>query len=184
MMNQRVTLMKETQKMIRGYVLGGLLVLVIVPSLIRAITALADLAYRIPITGNSSLRWIIVIFLLVAGFAFGITSIVYQNIVGKGGPLEISNIEISPKTRNLVVSGPYRYCRNPMLFGTFMVYFALALVINSLTAVILIVLLAAFMLMVVVKLEEKRLLKDFGEQYRQYRRKTSKIIPWFPKNGS
>ncbi len=173
--------MKETQKMIRGYVFGGLLVLVIFPSLIWTVTALADYVLRIPITGNSSLRWIIVIFLLVSGFAFRITSIVYQNIVGKGGPLEISNIEISPKTRNLVITGPYRYCRNPMLFGTFLIYFALALVINSLTAVILVALLAAFMLMVVVKLEEARLLKDFGEQYRQYRRKTSKIIPWFPE---
>lgn len=173
--------MKETQKMTLGYVLGGLLVLVIVPALIWTVTFLMDHVLSITLTGNSALRWIIVILLLVTGFAFGITSIVYQNIVGKGGPLEISDIEISPKTRNLVVSGPYRYCRNPMLFGTFLIYFALALAINSLTAVILVVLLAAFMLMVVVKLEEERLLKDFGDQYRQYRRKTSKIIPWFPK---
>ena len=68
-----------------------------------------------------------------------------------------------------------------MLFGTFLIYIALALFINSLTAIILVALFAAFMLMVVVKMEEARLLKDFGEQYNQYRRKTSKIIPWFPE---
>ena len=96
--------MKETQKMTLGYVLGGLLVLLIFPALIWTATFLMDHVFSITLTGNSTLRWIIVILLLVTGFAFGITSIVYQNMVGIGGPLEISNIMISPKTRNLVVS--------------------------------------------------------------------------------
>ena len=95
--------------------------------------------------------------------------------------MEISNIEISPKTKYLVVSGPYRFTRNPMLFGTLLIYFAIALMINSITAVILLVLFAVVMLTVVVKKEEERLLKDFGDQYREYRKRTSMIIPWFPK---
>jgi protein-S-isoprenylcysteine O-methyltransferase Ste14 len=37
----------------------------------------------------------------------------------------------------------------------------------------------AFMLTVEVKMEEKRLLKDFGDQYEEYRKKTSMFIPWF-----
>jgi protein-S-isoprenylcysteine O-methyltransferase Ste14 len=59
-----------------------------------------------------------------------------QNVIGKGGPVEIGNIEISPKTENLAVSGPYKNTRNPMLFGTFLVYLAFALFINSITSVI------------------------------------------------
>jgi protein-S-isoprenylcysteine O-methyltransferase Ste14 len=35
------------------------------------------------------------------------------------------------------------------------------------------------MLIVVVKMEEKRLLKDFGDQYAEYRNRVSKFIPWF-----
>lgn len=103
--------------------------------------------------------------------------------MGKGGPLEISNIEISPKTKNLVVTGPYRYTRNPMLFGTFLIYLAFSVIINSITSILLVIIFAVFMLTVVVKKEEERLLKDFGAQYEQYRKKTSMIIPWFPKNS-
>ena len=102
-----------------------------------------------------------------------------QNVIGKGGPVEIGNIEISPKTENLVVSGPYKNTRNPMLFGTFLIYLAFALFLNSITAVVLISAIFIFMLTVVVKMEEQRLLKDFGKQYEEYRKNVSVFIPWF-----
>jgi len=35
------------------------------------------------------------------------------------------------------------------------------------------------MLTVVVKMEELRLLNDFGNQYEEYRKKVSLFIPWF-----
>lgn len=166
-----------------GYVIGGLLVLVIMPSVIYFLTALADKLFRIEIIKNNDLKLIIAVILLITGFSFGLSSIIYQNIIGKGGPVEISGVEISPKTKNLVTSGPYRYTRNPMLFGTFLIYFAGATLINSLTAFLIVAILVVFMLTVVVKKEEERLLKDFGNQYVQYRNKTSKIIPWFPRNS-
>jgi protein-S-isoprenylcysteine O-methyltransferase Ste14 len=172
--------MKNLNKMILGYIIGGLLVIIIIPSIIYFVTILMNNIYELNIIQNSILQWIIVLFLLIVGLLFGVSSIIYQNIIGRGGPLEISNIEISPKTKNLVISGPYRFTRNPMLFGTFLIYFALAIIINSITAVFIVILFAVFMLTVVVKMEEKRLLKDFGNQYEQYRKKTSMIIPWFP----
>jgi protein-S-isoprenylcysteine O-methyltransferase Ste14 len=172
--------MKPVRKMAIGYIIGGLLVLIIVPSLIYSLTVLADRIYQISIIQNKDQRLIISVALLITGFSFGISSIIYQNVVGKGGPLEISNIEISPKTRNLVTSGPYRLTRNPMLFGTILIYLAGAILLNSLAAVLIVLIFAAIMLTVVVKREEERLLKDFGNQYVQYRNRTSKIIPWFP----
>ena len=66
-----------------------------------------------------------------------------------------------------------------MLFGTFLIYLAFALFINSITSVILVCAIFVFMLSVVVKMEEKRLLKDFGNQYEEYRKKVSKFITWF-----
>ncbi len=118
---------------------------------------------------------------MILGLIYGIWSIITQNIIGKGGPVEIGNIEISPKTENLVVSGPYKNTRNPMLFGTLLMYLAFALYINSITSLILVCGFFAFMLTVVVKMEEKRLLKDFGNQYIEYRKRLSKFIPWFQK---
>jgi protein-S-isoprenylcysteine O-methyltransferase Ste14 len=107
--------------------------------------------------------------------------VIIQDTVGQGGPLEIGNIEISPKTKNLVVSGPYKYTRNPMLFGTLLIYLAFALFINSITSVVLVSAIFVFMLTVVVKMEEKRLLKDFGNQYEEYRKTVSMFIPWFQR---
>lgn len=174
--------MKNSGRMILGYIIGGLLVIVIAPSTIYFVTIVVDKVYKINIFQNQILQLIIASLLMITGAIFGISSIIYQNVIGKGGPLEISNIEISPKTQHLVTSGPYRCTRNPMLFGTILMYSAFALIINSITALILVILLAAFMLTVVVKMEEARLLKDFGNQYEQYRNKTSMIIPWFPKS--
>ena len=175
---------KKPVSMLPGYLLGGLLVLILMPGLIWLLSFLADvLVGRIPVFGNDTARWIVAFVLLVVGFSFGLSSIIRQNVVGQGGPLEIANIEISPKTRNLVVSGPYRYTRNPMLFGTFLIYGALSLLINSWSAVLIVLLFAVFMLRVVVPREEERLLRDFGEAYKRYRERTSLIIPWFTKRN-
>jgi len=171
--------MNRERKMILGYIVGGLLVMVLVPSIIYIMTSLFDRVYRIEIIQNVAIRWIILMILLVIGFAYGIGSVIIQNTVGQGGPVEIGNIEISPKTKNLVVSGPYKYTRNPMLFGTFLIYLAFALFMNSITAVVLVSAIFVFMLTVVVKMEEQRLLKDFGKPYEEYRKKVSMFIPWF-----
>ena len=173
--------MNEDKRMIAGYIVGGLLVIVIVPSIIYTITSLFDNVYRIEIIQNTLIRWIIIIILLGIGLIYGIWSVVIQNTIGQGGPVELGNIEISPKTKKLVVSGPYKYTRNPMLFGTFLMYLSFALFINSLTSVVLVSAIFVFMLTVVVKMEEKRLLEDFGPQYEEYRKKVSMFIPWFQR---
>jgi protein-S-isoprenylcysteine O-methyltransferase Ste14 len=175
--------MNEDKRMILGYIVGGLLVMVVVPSIIYIITSLFDKVYRIEIIQNTIIRWIMIIILLVIGLLYGIWSVIIQNTIGQGGPVEIGNIEISPKTKNLVVSGPYKYTRNPMLFGTLLIYLAFALFINSITSVVLVSAIFVFMLTVVVKMEEKRLLKDFGNQYEEYRKKVSLFIPWFQRKN-
>ncbi len=174
--------MNEDKRMITGYIVGGLLVLVLAPLIIYTITWLLDKVIRIEMIQDAVLRWTLIIVLLVAGLFFGIWSVVVQNTIGKGGPVEIGNFEVSPKTKNLVVSGPYKYTRNPMLFGTLLAYLAFALLLNSLTSVVLVAALNTFMLTVVVKMEEKRLLNDFGIQYKEYRKKVSLFIPWFHRN--
>jgi protein-S-isoprenylcysteine O-methyltransferase Ste14 len=173
--------MNKDQKMLLGYIVGGSLVIVLVPSIIYIITSLFDNVYRLEIIPNPIIKWIIIILLLIMGLIFGIWSLIIQNTIGEGGPVEIGNIEISPKTKNLVVSGPYKNTRNPMLFGAFLIYLAFALFINSITSIVIVCAIFVFMLTVVVKMEEKRLLKDFGNQYEEYRKKVSMFIPWFQR---
>ena len=70
-----------------------------------------------------------------------------------------------------------------MLFGAFLIYLAFALFINSVISVVIVCVLIVFMLTVVVKMEEKRLLKDFGDQYEEYRKTVSRFIPWFQRKN-
>lgn len=179
--DEKEVFMNRDKKMILGYIVGGILIIVLVPSIIYGITSLCDSVYRIEVIQNAVIRWIVLMILLGTGSAYGIWSVIIQNTVGQGGPVEIGNIEISPKTKNLVVSGPYKYTRNPMLFGTFLMYLAFAFFMNSITAVLIVSAIFVFMLTVVVKMEEKRLLNDFGKPYEEYRKKVSMFIPWFQR---
>ena len=89
--------MNKEKKMALGYIVGGLLVIVLTPSVIYIITSLFDYVYRIEIIQNTTIRWVIVMLLLVIGLIYGIWSVIIQNTVGQGGPVEIGNIEISPQ---------------------------------------------------------------------------------------
>ncbi len=127
------------------------------------------------------INYIIAIPLLIVGVIFAIWSNIDLLRIGKGGPTDIFNIAISPRTKKLVISGPYRYTRNPMVFGMNSIYFAIAVYLNSLISLIFVIL---FLLVITIYLrlaEEKRLLKDFGNEYLEYKRNVSMIIPFLSK---
>ena len=174
--------MKKEFQQILGYVIGGLLVLGLIPFGIGSAANRLDPVIGFRLCEPGWLRMGLGIACFLPGAVIGIWSIVVQNTVGKGGPVQIGNLDISPRTQELVVSGPYKYTRNPMLFGACMMYLAFSLYLNSVTAAMLVVLFAVFMLCVVVPSEEKRLLKDFGDSYVEYKKRTSLFFPWFSRN--
>ena len=172
---------KRTVQYLVGYVVGGLLVLVLIPLGLRRLSRAFD-----HLTGNQlipipGLRVTLAVGLSLFGLLFGLWSIVVQNMIGKGGPLEVAGLEVSPKTQNLVVTGPYKYTRNPMLFGACVYYFAVAVYLNSVVAVAAVVFFMTFMLIFVKLTEEPRLLKDFGKDYEEYRQRVSMFVPWTQK---
>lgn len=169
---------KRTRQELLGYVIGGSIFLVLLPyGLFRASVHL-DQLIPIQLMPFPALRSIISVILLVVGLSFGIWSNIIQNIRGKGGPVQFADVEISPKTQNLVVTGPYRYTRNPMLFGACMFYYAVAMYLNSIAAFVLVTSFMTLMLIFVKLSEEPRLRKDFGSEYEEYRRRVSMFIPW------
>lgn len=68
-----------------------------------------------------------------------------------------------------------------MLFGACLAYFGYGVFLNTLSAIVAVALFTCFMLVFVKLSEEKRLLKDFGEEYEAYRRRVSMFLPWFLK---
>lgn len=170
----------ERNRLIIGYVIGFSIFVITIPCLIYLVSQIEHDFLQTPITDSSVLRFAIAGLLFVIGAIFSIWSNIDLFRKGKGGPTDIFNIEISPRSKKLVVTGPYRFTRNPMVFGINSIYFSIAIFINTLAPLIF-CLFFLFPIVCYLKLtEEKRLLKDFGDEYLNYKKRVSMLIP-FPK---
>lgn len=174
---------KRTVQYIVGYVIGGLLFLVLIPRGLCRVSRAFDHLTGIQMIPIAGLRVTAAGILLLFGLLFAFWSIVVQNTIGKGGPFEVAGIEVSPKTKNFVVTGPYKYTRNPMLFGACVYYYAVAIYLDSLLAIAIVTLFMIFMLIFVKLTEEPRLLKDFGNNYEEYCQRVSMFVPWRQKRS-
>jgi protein-S-isoprenylcysteine O-methyltransferase Ste14 len=169
--------MKRTLRFILGYLTGIAIFLVLIPTGFYELSRLDYLVNYKMIISDMFLRYTISAAIFLVGIVFMIWSNAFLFIIGKGGPADAMGVSISPRTQNLVIKGPYRFCRNPMGFGAFMVYLSIVLYMNSIFG--LGILLFAFILFIVFikTTEEKRLIKDFGENYLKYRNRVPMIIP-------
>jgi protein-S-isoprenylcysteine O-methyltransferase Ste14 len=78
----------------------------------------------------------------------------------------------------VIDTGPYRYVRNPMLTGIFLLLFAMGFGLNSASLVL--VFTPLYVLMNVWELkhiEEPELVRRLGDRYIEYRRQTPMFIP-------
>lgn len=173
--------MENRKNFVAGYAIGGTLFMVVLPVIFYFVSQAIDPNLP-PLIKNHSDRIIPAIMLLILGLWFAFWSIIVQRKDGQGGPLEGSGVNVSPKTKKLNITGSYKYCRNPMLFGTCVYYFSLALFFDSSAFFYLALVFTLIMSIFVKKTEEKRLLADFGEEYVIYRSKTSFLVPFFAKD--
>ena len=80
--------------------------------------------------------------------------------------------------QKVVNTGPYRYARNPMLTGVFLLLFGLGFSINSFSLVLFFTPLYVLINVWELKnIEEPELIKRFGDEYAEYRRITPMFIP-------
>ena len=126
---------------------------------------------------------------LAVAFLFGVVGLVFAMwsnaallFKGKGGPTDVFNVAITPRTKHLVITGPYRFTRNPMVFGALSCYVALAVYWNSLPALGVVAGLFVLITFYLKATEEKRLLHDFGAEYEAYRKRVAIIVPWPRRN--
>jgi protein-S-isoprenylcysteine O-methyltransferase Ste14 len=112
---------------------------------------------------------------LLLGLVFGFWSILSQLFRAQGTPLPII------PTQKLLMSGPFRYTRNPMSLGTILSYLALAIIIGSWTSVGLVVVLSVLLITYLKGIEEKELEARFGQEYRAYKRNVPFLFPRFDK---
>jgi protein-S-isoprenylcysteine O-methyltransferase Ste14 len=161
---------------ILGYVFGTALFFFAIPFGLVGLAALDPLPSE-PFPAHAALRLIPSLPFLALGLFFVVWSNVFLFKIGKGGPADGFNIAISPRTKNLVVSGPYRLTRNPMVFGAFSTYIGLGILLLSPLVLGALVVCLGLSSLYLRCTEEKRLGKDFGDVYSAYRKNVPMIFP-------
>lgn len=113
---------------------------------------------------------------IILGLVFLLWSIATFWFVGRGTPVPFA----SP-TR-LVTTGPFRYTRNPIKLGVTLFYLGVGSAFDGFATG-----LTMFVLGVILgsiyhkKVEEKELRIRFGQEYEEYRRRTSFLVPLPPR---
>ena len=153
-----------------GYALGGLMFVMLIPALMWWVSGMPNWC-AVPLW-----RFVVALVLAVLGLSLSVWSIVYMRHKGDGNPLDAFGYEVAPRTKHLMTEGPYRLSRNPMLTGSFIYYAGVCVWLWRWPALLVFVAFIAIML-VQVRSEEKRLHRDFGEEYEAYCRRTGRFWP-------
>ena len=162
-------------KNIFGYFVGFLLFLGLFPALMYAVAV----NFVVPV--DSLIVSIVGVIFVLIGAVFMVWSNIDMVKIGRGCPTDGFNIALGERTKKLIVQGPYKYTRNPMLFGTFVFYVGLALLFNSYSALIVPIVFISYMVWHVKKFEEPRLYNDFKDEYVEYKKRTPLLFPKFRK---
>ena len=155
---------------IAGYALGCLMFVLLIPTLMWLASGRPDFF------AISAWRMVFAIVLAVLGLSLSVWSIVYMRRKGDGNPMDAFGHEVAPRTKHLMTEGPYRLSRNPMLTGSFVYYAGVCVLLWSWQALLVFIAFIIIMLLQ-VRSEEKRLRKDFGEEYEAYCLRTGRFWP-------
>ena len=108
---------------------------------------------------------------MLVGFGFAFWSVYDEFDRGRGTPLPML------PTQELLVSGPFRYCRNPMTLGTILAYLGIAIIAGTLCGAAIALLIGAGLIFYIKRFEERELEERFGEAYVKYKREVPFMIP-------
>jgi protein-S-isoprenylcysteine O-methyltransferase len=146
----------------------ALLWIVIVPSVVLAF----NMPYLLPFAALSAVRT-----LTLAGIAiFAAGLAVRWHAIAHLGRFFTVNVAIAADHR-LIDTGPYRHVRHPSYTGALMAFLGLALCLAN-WASLLAMMLPVFMIFLWrMHVEEDALLNALGDQYRDYMKRTERLIP-------
>jgi len=149
---------------------GGLFVFLIPWTLIVPLPRL-DVKLGLPSFSFGAINIIIGCILGAIGVFYAWGSIGSQIFKAKGTPVPLI------PTQKLLVSGVFKQCRNPMIFGTLCLYTGIAVFVGSICGILFNILFAALLIIYVKLVEERELEMRFGQEYLNYKARTPFIIP-------
>jgi len=162
-------------KRIIAMLLAGVLFLYLLPRLIARGGSSLDQQLGLPSLHFGTINSILGISLMVVGFYFALWSIYAQFTRAQGTPLPIL------PTQKLLTDGPFRFCRNPMTFGTIVAYLGIGIYAGTIAGIGMVLCFGMLLILYLKLLEEKELAERFGEAYLKYKQEVPFIIPRLPK---
>jgi protein-S-isoprenylcysteine O-methyltransferase Ste14 len=160
-----------------GAIAGSILFLLVAPGIVAGVIPWSISYYRVnsPLFGIAPLRWLGVL-LLILGAVLLLETFARFALQGLGTPAPIA------PTRTLVVTGSYRFVRNPMYVAVVALILGQGLALGN--AVVLGYGLVVWLVvhLFVLTYEEPTLSYSYGEQYDRYhahvRRWLPRLTPW------
>jgi protein-S-isoprenylcysteine O-methyltransferase Ste14 len=156
---------------------AGLLFLILLPYVI--IVGGSSLDQRLGLQGfySGAVNIILGGLMMIIGGIFALWSIYAQFTRGRGTPLPVM------PTQELLITGPFRYCRNPMTLGTILAYLGLGVVAGTVAGCVIVLALGAGLIFYLKRFEERELAERFGDPYLRYKQEVPFIIPRPPKRS-
>ena len=137
--------------------------------------ALLGIPFETPILGTQwipSSGWITITGLLVQLVSMGF-AVWARFILGRNWSSAIQKVE----GQQVIKSGPYRYIRNPIYSGMLLGFISTAFINGSIAGLIGLALILTSFLIKIHK-EQAFLVREFGDEYREYMRHSWALIPF------
>jgi len=130
-----------------------------------------DITLTLGLTPAAILLQAVAVLLLISGLALFIASLRRFATEGKG--------TLAPwdPPRQFVVHGPYRFVRNPMISGVILILFGEACALLSRPHAIWATFALILNLIYIPAVEERQLVRRFGEPYLEYCRNVPRFVP-------
>jgi protein-S-isoprenylcysteine O-methyltransferase Ste14 len=154
-----------------GTLAAGLFFVILLPLALITLGPALDRSVSLEVPGLGLWPVIIGISLMLVGAFFALWSIYDQLLHARGTPLPVM------ATQKLLVSGPFRLCRNPMSFGAILLYLGIGITIASPGTLLIVIVLSALLLTYLQRVEEKELEARFGQAYLEYKEQTPFLFP-------
>jgi protein-S-isoprenylcysteine O-methyltransferase Ste14 len=159
-----------TIRIIATLIAGAFFVFVI-PFFLLMLSRVVDKWLNIPCFHYYLVNYVLGTLIIMIGLFFSVWSVAVQVFKVRGTPLPMI------PTKKLLISGPFKYCRNPMIFGILLHYSGIAVWVGSLSMIAIVLVCALLLILYVKRVEEHELECRFGQEYREYKKTTPLIFP-------
>jgi protein-S-isoprenylcysteine O-methyltransferase len=133
--------------------------------------ALSFLLPQAAILGNRKLIFLLGLVLMLAGVAFRWHA---MSVLGRFFTVNVAIQE----GHTLVQTGPYRYVRHPSYTGALITEVGVGLALGNWASLLVLLLCMGIAYSYRISIEEKALLAALGDAYRDYMRRTARLIPF------